>query len=89
MQFRALVSNPGSEGAARKAARVITVSEASRRDIIELLHAPAGKAIVLAGMLAVLVGLIEIGLGIAKLGFVADLLSKPTILGYIDRKSVV
>lgn len=30
-------------GAARKAARVITVSEASKRDIIELLHAPASK----------------------------------------------
>ena len=29
--------------AARKASRVITVSEASKRDIVELLHAPAGK----------------------------------------------
>jgi len=31
------------KSAARKAARVITVSEASKRDIIELLHTPAAK----------------------------------------------
>jgi high affinity sulfate transporter 1 len=40
-------------------------------------------AVALAGMLAIIVGLIAIGAGIAKLGFVADLLSKPVRLGYM------
>ncbi|MCP4166689.1 MAG: SulP family inorganic anion transporter [Chloroflexi bacterium] len=40
-------------------------------------------AIALAGMLAIFVGLISIGAGLAKLGFIADLLSKPVRLGYM------
>src|SRR3954466_6611044 len=36
------------------------------------------RAVALASMLSILVGLITTGVGIAKLGFVADLLSKPT-----------
>src|SRR5438309_6876734 len=42
------------------------------------------RAIALASMLALLVGAIMIAAGIAKLGFVADLLSKPTQIGYMN-----
>src|SRR5947209_3322863 len=42
------------------------------------------RAIELASMLALIVGAIMIVAGIAKLGFVADLLSKPTRLGYMN-----
>src|SRR5205823_6381159 len=41
------------------------------------------RAVMLASMLAILVGLITIGVGVAKLGFIADLLSKPTQIGYL------
>ena len=42
------------------------------------------RAIALASMLALLVAAIEIGAGLAKLGFIADLLSKPTQIGYMN-----
>ena len=42
------------------------------------------KAVVLASALAIMTGLIMIAAGAGKLGFVADLLSKPTILGYMN-----
>ena len=42
------------------------------------------KAIALASMLALLVGGFAIILGLAKLGFIADLLSKPTQIGYMN-----
>jgi MFS superfamily sulfate permease-like transporter len=42
------------------------------------------RAIVLASCLAVMTGLLMVVAGIGKLGFVADLLSKPTILGYMN-----
>jgi len=42
------------------------------------------RAIALASMLALIVGTIMIIAGIAKLGFVADLLSKPTQIGYMN-----
>jgi high affinity sulfate transporter 1 len=42
------------------------------------------KAVVLASMLALLVGAIMLLAGIAKLGFIADLLSKPTQIGYMN-----
>jgi high affinity sulfate transporter 1 len=42
------------------------------------------RAIALASMLALIVGAVMIFAGIAKLGFVADLLSKPTQIGYIN-----
>jgi high affinity sulfate transporter 1 len=42
------------------------------------------RAVLLASCLAVMTGAIMIGAGIGKLGFVADLLSKPTILGYMN-----
>ncbi|HEY2258279.1 MAG TPA: sulfate permease [Solirubrobacteraceae bacterium] len=41
-------------------------------------------AVALASMLALLVGAIMIAAGVARLGFVADLLSKPTQIGYIN-----
>ena len=41
------------------------------------------RAIALASMLALLVGAVMILAGVAKLGFVADLLSKPTQIGYM------
>src|ERR1700689_3866940 len=41
------------------------------------------RAIALASMLALLVGATMILAGVAKLGFVADLLSKPTQIGYM------
>lgn len=40
-------------------------------------------AIALAGMLALMVGAINFGAGIARLGFVADLISKPVRVGYL------
>jgi high affinity sulfate transporter 1 len=42
------------------------------------------RAIALASMLALIVGAIMITAGIARLGFVADLLSKPTRIGYMN-----
>lgn len=42
------------------------------------------RAVALASMLALLVGAVMIIAGIAKLGFVADLLSKPTQIGYMN-----
>jgi MFS superfamily sulfate permease-like transporter len=42
------------------------------------------RAVALASMLALFVGAITVLGGIAKLGFVADLLSKPTMIGYMN-----
>jgi high affinity sulfate transporter 1 len=42
------------------------------------------RAIALASMLALLVGAIMVAAGVARLGFVADLLSKPTQIGYMN-----
>jgi high affinity sulfate transporter 1 len=42
------------------------------------------KAVALASILALLVGLTMTVAGVAKLGFVADLLSKPTQIGYMN-----
>jgi high affinity sulfate transporter 1 len=43
-----------------------------------------GRAVALASMLAITVGLITVLAGVAKLGFIADLLSKPTQIGYMN-----
>ncbi len=43
-----------------------------------------GRAVILAAMLSILVGLLMIAAGAAKLGFIADLLSKPTQIGYMN-----
>ena len=42
------------------------------------------KAIALATMLALFVGLINAGVGLGGLGFIADLLAKPTQIGYMN-----
>src|SRR4029079_3221380 len=42
------------------------------------------RAVELASMLALITGLITLGAGVAKLGFIADLLSKPTQIGYMN-----
>jgi high affinity sulfate transporter 1 len=42
------------------------------------------RAVALASLLAVLVGVIMVVAGLAKFGFVADLLSKPTQIGYMN-----
>ena len=42
------------------------------------------RAIALAGMLAILVAVIMIVASVAKLGFIADLISKPTMIGYMN-----
>jgi high affinity sulfate transporter 1 len=42
------------------------------------------RAVVLASALAVLTGLLMLGAAAGRLGFIADLLSKPTIVGYMN-----
>src|SRR6185503_20200325 len=42
------------------------------------------RAVALASMLALIVGAIMLVAGIARLGFVADLISKPTRIGYLN-----
>src|SRR5215471_9339936 len=42
------------------------------------------RAIALASMLAILVAVIMIVASVAKLGFIADLISKPTMIGYMN-----
>src|SRR2546429_2550995 len=44
----------------------------------------AKRAVALASMLAIMVAAIMIVAGVAKLGFIADLISKPTMIGYIN-----
>jgi len=51
--------------------------------ILPLAAGDIGHSIALAGMLALMVGLINAGAGFAKLGFVADLISKPVRVGYL------
>jgi high affinity sulfate transporter 1 len=43
-----------------------------------------GRAIALASFLAVMVGIVMVVAGVAGFGFVADLLSKPTQIGYMN-----
>jgi high affinity sulfate transporter 1 len=43
-----------------------------------------GRAVALASALALLVGTINVVAGVAHLGFVADLISKPIIVGYLN-----
>lgn len=46
------------------------------------------EAIAMAGMMALFVGLISVGAGAAKLGFIADLISKPVRVGYLAGLSI-
>ena len=47
------------------------------------------KAVALAGMLAVLTGVLCIGAGLARLGLLAELLSKPVRIGFLNGIAVV
>jgi len=42
------------------------------------------RAVALASMLAIMVAVVMIVAGLGRLGFIADLLSKPTMLGYLN-----
>lgn len=44
----------------------------------------SARAVALASVLALMVGAITILAGVARLGFVADLISKPTMIGYMN-----
>ncbi|MFI6676196.1 SulP family inorganic anion transporter [Kribbella sp. NPDC050470] len=49
-----------------------------------LANGDPARAVALASMLAVMVGVVMTIAGVAKFGFVADLLSKPTQIGYMN-----
>ncbi|HKO33409.1 MAG TPA: SulP family inorganic anion transporter, partial [Candidatus Limnocylindria bacterium] len=49
-----------------------------------LANGDPARAIALASLLAIFVGVIMVVAGIAKFGFIADLLSKPTQIGYMN-----
>jgi high affinity sulfate transporter 1 len=51
-------------------------------------HGDPERAVALASALALMVGAINLGAGLARLGFVADLISKPTIIGYMNGLAV-
>ena len=51
--------------------------------ILPLAAGNTDYAIALAGMLALMVSVICIGAGLARMGFVADLISKPVRVGYL------
>jgi high affinity sulfate transporter 1 len=51
-------------------------------------HDPA-RAVALAGMLALLMGVLCIGAGLARLGILAELLSKPVRVGFLNGIAVV
>ncbi|WP_338703485.1 sulfate permease [Streptomyces sp. Q6] len=44
----------------------------------------SARAVALASVLALMVGAITILAGVARLGFIADLISKPTMIGYMN-----
>jgi high affinity sulfate transporter 1 len=56
--------------------------------ILPLAAGSVDQAIALAGMLALMVGLINVSAGLAKLGFMADLISKPVRIGYLAGLSI-
>ncbi len=51
--------------------------------VLPLAFGVEDRAVVLASMLSVFVGVIAVVLGILRLGFIADLLSKPVRVGYL------
>jgi high affinity sulfate transporter 1 len=51
-------------------------------------HGDPARAMALASMLALLVGSIIVLAGVARLGFIADLISKPTMIGYMNGLAV-
>ncbi len=46
------------------------------------------RAVALASLLAIMVGVIMLVAGVAKLGFIAELISKPTMIGYMNGLAV-
>ncbi|MFE7174300.1 SulP family inorganic anion transporter [Streptomyces sp. NPDC057616] len=44
----------------------------------------SGRAVALASMLSLMVGAVTVLAGVCKLGFIADLISKPTMIGYMN-----
>ncbi|WP_240529863.1 SulP family inorganic anion transporter [Streptomyces mangrovisoli] len=48
----------------------------------------SARAVALASMMALMVGVITILASVARLGFVADLISKPTMIGYMNGLSL-
>jgi high affinity sulfate transporter 1 len=72
---RILVLGPDSSLGPMIAATILPLMEA---------NGDPERAIALASMLALFTGAIMVLSGVAKLGFVADLLSKPTIIGYMN-----
>jgi len=57
--------------------------------ILPLAAGDINYAVALAGMLALMVGALCVGAGIARLGFVADLISKPVRIGYLAGLAIV
>src|SRR5579862_9167883 len=51
-------------------------------------HGDPARAVALASVLALLVGAMTTLAGLARFGFVADLLSKPTMIGYMNGLAV-
>ena len=72
---RILVLGPDSSLGPMIAAAVLPLAAAGQ---------DSARAVALASMLALLVAVLMIGGAAARLGFVADLLSKPTIMGYLN-----
>jgi high affinity sulfate transporter 1 len=72
---RVLVLGPDSSLGPMIAATIIPIVGA---------NGDPARAVALASTLALLVGAITIFAGVAKLGFIADLLSKPTQIGYMN-----
>ena len=54
-----------------------------------LAHGDPGRAVALASLLAIMVGAIMALAGVARFGFVADLLSRPTQIGYLNGLALV
>jgi len=71
---RVLVLGPDSSLGPMIAATILPLAGA---------HGDPKRAVALASMLALIVGAMTVLIGIAKLGFIADLLSKPTQIGYL------
>src|SRR4051794_639021 len=72
---RVLVLGPDSSLGPMIAATIIPIVGA---------NGDPARAVALASMLALLVGAITVFAGVARLGFIADLLSKPTQIGYMN-----
>ncbi|MDH4117844.1 MAG: SulP family inorganic anion transporter, partial [Acidimicrobiia bacterium] len=57
--------------------------------IVPVVAASAESAVAVAGVLAVMMGFVCIGAGLARLGTVAELLSKPVRVGYLNGIAIV